>query len=612
MLGRPPLPAATLFACLTAIGALGTGGCRRAAFRGPYSLLIARPETGAVPRLGTITLGGETRPALVESHSFDVTLPARPLLTFGIGLAWTGAGEAPGWYRLAIRAGDRMLAERMVNPRALREWRDVSVPLIGLGTQARLDFDLRLTDRDGTAIPVPPGLTLGVGEPVLHDLDAYGQARGILLVSIDTVRRDHAGAYGYARPTTPRFDALAREGALFDDAVSTSSWTLPAHLSMLTGVDPGRHGGIDMRHGFNRSVPTVTSLLRGAGFATRAVTSHLYVSGVYGVDDGFDHLDFRQDRKATEVADRGIDLLDRVGDRPFFLFLHLYDPHWHYDPPDWARRLFESGYSGPLTGLWQDFSRRDRASVTEADLAHLLALYDGEIRYADTEVGRVLDHLAARGLARSTMVLITSDHGEEFLDHGSWEHQKTLYEEVVRVPLAIRAPGLAARRERGQASLLDVAPTLLAFAGLPIPASMSGRSLLSAASGDDREAYGETDHTVDGTRKLFLRGGAGRWKAILSLAPGGGEVRGEEWYDLASDPAERKSIVPAPAVADPIRRRAVERWRTDRAGSSAVRPVCLTSEQQERLRALGYVSGGGGEGCPTSAASPAPASPPGR
>jgi arylsulfatase A-like enzyme len=156
-------------------------------------------------------------------------------------------------------------------------------------------------------------------------------------------------------------------------------------------------------------------------------------------------------------------------------------------------------------------------------------------------------------------------------------------------------------------SLLDVAPTVHAVTGVAAPPTMGGRSLLGAAG--EREAYGETDHTVDGTRKLFLRGGAGRWKAILSLSPDGAETRSEEWYDLASDPAERRSAAPAPAVADPIRRRALERWRADRAGGSAARPVCLTPEQQERLRALGYVSGGSGEGCPASAS---PTLPPGR
>jgi arylsulfatase A-like enzyme len=574
---------------------LAGAGCRRRAFHGPLPLVSQRTTAGSAPRVATLALGGETRAALVESASFVVDLPARPLLTFGIGLSWTGDGDAPGWYRLTVRADDRVLAERTLNPRALREWRDVSAAIEGGARRATIAFDLRFTDRDGRPLPIPAGLSLGVGEPVLHDLDAYGRARGVLLVSIDTVRRDHVGAYGYARPTTPRFDALARAGVVFDDAVSTSSWTLPAHLSMLTGTGPGRHGGVDMRHGFNRSVPTVPALLRAAGFATRAVTSHLYVSSVYGVDDGFEHLDFRQDRKATEVADRGIDLLDRVGDRPFFVFLHLYDPHWHYDPPDWARRLFESTYAGSVTGNWQDFSRRSRATVGDADLAHLLALYDGEIRYADTETGRVLDHLAARGLDRSTLVVITSDHGEEFLDHGSWEHQKTLYEEVVRVPLAIRGPGLEPRHERAQTSLLDIAPTILTWAGVPPPSSVAGRSLLTPLA--EREAYGETDQTVDGTHKLFLRGGASRWKAILSLSGDAAEVRGEEWYDLSSDPAERKSVTPAHAVADPIRRRALERWRTDRGAGGAAHPVCLSPEQQERLRALGYVSGGSAEGC---------------
>ena len=569
--------------------------CRRRPFAGPVALVTQRTASGANPRVATLALGGETRAALVESASFLVDLPARPLLTFGIGLGWTGDGDAPGWYRLTVRADDHVLAERTLNPRALREWRDVSVPIEGGARRATLAFDLRFTDRDGRVLPLPPGLVLGVGDPVLHDLDAYGRYRSVLLVSIDTVRRDHVGAYGYARPTTPRFDALARAGLVFDDAVSPSSWTLPAHLSMLTGVDPGRHGGIDMRHGFNRSVPTVPALLRASGFATRAVTSHLYVSSVYGLDDGFEHLDFRQDRKATEVADRGMDVLDRVGDRPFFVFLHLYDPHWHYDPPDWARRLFETAYAGSVTGNWQDFSRRERGAVSDADLAHLLALYDGEIRYADTEVGRVLDHLAARGLDRSTLVVITSDHGEEFLDHGSWEHQKTLYEEVVRVPLAIRGAGLEPRRERAQVSTLDVAPTILAWAGVPVPASVTGRSLLGPLT--EREAYGETDHTVDGTHKLFLRGGASRWKTILTLSADGKETRGEEWYDLSSDPAERKSVPPAPTVADPIRRRALERWRADRGAGGAARPVCLSPEQRERLRALGYVSGGSDEGC---------------
>jgi arylsulfatase A-like enzyme len=564
-------------------------GCRREPFAGPLRLLETRDAAGALPRAGALSTGGETRPALLAPAAWKTVLPARALLTYGIGVSWAGAAEqAPGWAHFRVRAGGRVLDERTLNPREARGFRDVSLPLEGLGGSAALELDVRLTDREGVPIATPPGLVLGIAEPTLHDLADYGRARSVILVSIDTVRRDHVGAYGYAKPTTPCFDALGGEGVLFDDAVSTSSWTLPAHLSMLTSVDPAVHGGTRMERGFARNVPTLAQLLKDKGFATEAVTSHLYVSATYGLDAGFDHLDFRQDRKATEVADRAIAILDRVGDRPFFLFLHLYDPHWHYDPPLDTLRLFETGYAGSLTGFWQDFSKRDRASLTPADLAHLEALYDGEIRYADNEVGRVLEHMKARGLERGTLVVMTSDHGEEFLDHGSWEHQKTLYEEVVRIPLALRGPGIGPRRESAPVSLLDVAPTILAWLGEQPPPSFRGRNLL--APGGDTETYGETEQTPDGSRKLFLRAGAKRWKAILSLDRTAPELRKEEWYDLAADPAEQRSAPPPASISEAIRKRALERWREDRARGGPGTPVSLTPEQRERLRALGYVA----------------------
>lgn len=572
---------------LLAAAAATFGGCQRAAFSGPLRLLDLPTIEDRLARVGSLTAAGETRPALLEPARWRVRLPERGLLTLGAGVAWAGEGEAPGWFQLEVTAGGRVLAERKLNPRALHGFRDLSLPLDGLSGETELGFELRLTDREGRDTPAPPGLLLGLADPVVHDLAAYGRAKGVVLVSIDTLRRDHVGAYGYPKPTTPRLDALAREGMLAEDAVSVSSWTLPSHLSLLTSVDPGVHGGTDMRHGFNRRVKTLPATLRERGFATQAVTSHLYVSGTYGLDDGFDHLDFRQDRKATEVADRAIDLLDRVGDRPFFLFLHFYDPHWHYDPPEAQRRIFEQDYSGTLTGLWQDFKDRTRETTTPAELVHLLALYDGEIRYTDDELGRVLDHLKARGLDAGTLVVVSSDHGEEFLDHGSWEHQKTLYEEVVRVPLVVRGPGVAPRREPRQASLLDVAPTILAWAGLPPLPGQQGQSLLSPLP--ERETYGETDHTTDGSHKLFLRGGASRWKAILALRPDRPEPLSEEWFDLAKDAAESRDQRPREAVAAAIRQRAIDRWREGRARGSGAPPVTLTPEQRERLRALGYV-----------------------
>jgi arylsulfatase A-like enzyme len=571
-----------------ALALLAGLACRGPAFEGPHRVLGAQTAGGQAVRTATLSPpGGEARPALLQSASYRVPLPRHGLLTFGLAALHTGSGEAPGWFHVTVRAGDRVVFERRVNPRVARGWRDVSVELDGLGRETTLAFELRLADRFGANIPVPADLVLAISDPVVHDRSAYGRAKGVVLVSIDTLRRDHVGAYGYSRPTTPRLDALAREGLLCQDAVSTSSWTLPAHLSLFTSADPGAHGGLDMHHGFNRRLPTLAERLRAAGFATRAVTSHLYVSGTYGLDQGFDHLDFHQDRKANDVADRAIDILDRFGDRPFFLFLHFYDPHWHYDPPDSTRGLFAGAYAGSMTGRWGDFSKRDRGSVSPQDLQHLLDLYDGEVRYTDDELGRVLDHMKARGLDRNTLVVATSDHGEEFLEHGAWEHQRTLYEEVVRIPLILRAPGAAPRREPQQVSLLDVAPTVLEWAGAEALPGAQGRSLLAPAP--EREAYGETDHTEDRSRRLFLRGGAGRWKAIVSLARDAESPLKEEWYDLASDPQERRSAAVAPRVAEGIRERALARWRAARSRGAGAPAVQLTPEQRDRLRALGYV-----------------------
>jgi arylsulfatase A-like enzyme len=553
----------------------------------PLKLLETATRAGTLPQAGPLTSAGETRPALLSSAAFDVRLPARALLTYGLALAYAGSGEPPGFYELTVKAGTRVLDTRMLNPRAARGWRDVSLPLDGLARRTTLSFELRLRDRDGHTLAQPNDLLLGVGEPTLHDLDLYGRSKGLVLISIDTLRRDHVGLYGYARPTTPALDTLARRAIVAEDAVSVSSWTLPSHLSMLTSVEPGVHGGTHSGARFNGRVATLPALLKQAGYATQAVTSHLYVSQAYGLDTGFEHLDFHQDRKAAETVARAEALIDRLGDRPFFLFLHFYDPHWHYAPPEYALRLFEHSYSGPVSGLWQDFKNRTRDSLTPADLAHLLALYDGEIRYTDDNLGRLLAHLRRRGLAESTLVLVTSDHGEEFLDHGSWEHQKTLYEEVVRVPLVVHAPGFAPRRESAPASLLDVAPTLLNWAQVAVPPSMQGRSLLRPL--ETRESYGETDHTVDRRPLLFLRGGARSWKAIFALDHDGTRVTSEQWYDLASDPKEQANTPPRAHIADEVRARALRRWQETRRRGGPSAPAILSPAQIESLRALGYI-----------------------
>ena len=552
----------------------------------PRSLLAEKAEGGR-PRVEMIAIGDEPRDALLASQAWTLDFPRHAILTFGVGSRFEGTGDAPGWGRFVVAIDGREVAKETVNPRTTHDWKDVTVELEAPPLRGVLSISIHFTDKDGRDLPQPADLRLAVSDPVLHDRAAYGLKRGVIFISIDTLRRDHVGAYGYAKPTTPNLDALARRGVLAADAVSVSSWTLPSHLSMLTSTLPGTHGGTDMKQGFNRSVPSVAEILRGLGVATHAVTSHLYVSKTYGLEAGFDSMNFRQDRLAENVANHAMDLVDRFGDRPFFMFLHFYDPHWHYAPPPDVLKIFESSYAGTLTGNLKDFQNLRPEQVKPKDLEHLLALYDGEIRYTDNEIGRLLAHLKERGADRNTLMVVTSDHGEEFLDHGSWEHQKTLYEEVIRIPLIVSGPGVAARREGQPVSLLDIAPTILDYLSVKPAPSMRGVSLLRPV-GEFREMYGETDHTLDGTRLSFVRGGSKSWKAILRSDPAKQKEASSEWYDLAADPAERTNRPPAEALRVSIEMRARDLGLKSRSGV-AKKAVELSDEQKEKLRALGYV-----------------------
>jgi len=553
--------------------------------KGPLRLLEQPTVAGRLARVARLSTQGVTRPVLMSTARYRVHLPRRPLLTLGMGIAKTDDGSTRGSFRLTVKADRHTLLRKSLGARNAHAFSDVSLPLEGLGSEATLGFEIRA---DGSTNAQRGGAALfGVSDPMIHDLDDYGRFPGVVLISIDTLRRDHVSAYGYPRQTTPRLDALARDGVLCEDAVSTSSWTLPSHLSMLTSTYPGEHGGVDAEHTFNHRVPTLAALMHKAGYATRAVTSHLYVSAAYGLNDGFEQLDFRYDRKADDVSERAMRVLDEVGDRPFFLFLHFYDPHSNYTPPPSTRDLFPSSYQAPPgAGNWKRFDDLTPQTIPPGYLDYLLALYDGEIRFVDDQVGRILDHLRERGLDRNTLVVVTADHGEEFLDHGRWGHEKTLYEELVRIPLIVHGPRVGQRRETAQASLVDVAPTILDWAGVPVPPEAQGRSLLRPLP--RRLAYGETQHTKQEHHKLFLRAGQDQWKLVVWVDRKEHKLLREEWYDLAADPGERREVA-RPPDADALRDQALARWRETRAGSGAAPQVNLTPEQVERLRALGYL-----------------------
>jgi arylsulfatase A-like enzyme len=568
--------------------------------------VIFAPEGGA--SLGSpVTLGGEARPALAApapaEFRYRLQIPRDALLTFALGIAAapsevpdSDTASFPGSHvRFVVRGGDKeanqILFDREIHASRRDRWLPQSVDLTRWsGREIWLVFQTSIPGDDGSLGPPP---IAGVfGDPILHDRAAYRASKGVVLISIDTLRRDHMSLYGYPRRTTPGLEALAPESVVFEDAVSTSSWTLPAHASLLTATGPAVHRATSSKVGLSPSFPGLPRLLRDAGYFTQGLATHVYLSSEYGFAEGFDRHRYLPETRAEEVTNQAIHFLESKGDSDFFLFLHYYDPHWHYDPPPPYDRAFDPEYRGRATGIWWDFKEQDASSIAPEDLHHIRALYDGEILYTDRQVERLLQEMKRLGVFENTLIVVTSDHGEEFLEHGEWEHQKTLYEEQLRIPLLIKLPGssMGGRRVQGQVSLVDVAPTVLDVLGIEAPQTFEGRSLLDAArSGEaaESEAWAETEHTLDGSRKIASRRGASGEKAIFTLKEAELDV---ELFDLARDPRESQNLDPRERLSGFEKRLAdylagAEARRGDRRET----PVELGPEDLERLRALGYV-----------------------
>jgi len=375
----------------------------------------------------------------------------------------------------------------------------------------------------------------------------------ILLISIDTLRRDHLGCYGYRRATTPCIDKLARRGVLYERPNSTSSWTLPAHTSLLTGLYPAFHGVQDDGVSLPEEIPTLAGNLKSDGYRTLAVVSHLYVSSRFGLNRGFDVFDDElidggvRNPVAAEVVDRALARMPSAESaEPWFAFLHFFDPHWDYSPPPpFDRRFTVPSYRGPIDGTMRSMTpylvpgRRMGA----ADLQHLIDLYDGEIAYVDAQIGRLLDELDSRHLLENTVIVLTGDHGEEFKEHGLLGHGQTLYAEQLRVPLIIAGPtGLPeGAHSRETVSLVDLAPTLLALAGAePLPET-AGVSLLKREQLPDRVVFSESIRFGNEMRCARV----GPYKMIHYLQ---GDRR--FFFDLRADPGEQRPLPGDPSDAE--------------------------------------------------------------
>ncbi len=419
--------------------------------------------------------------------------------------------------------------------------------------------------------PVLLVVVVGVWGLVTYLQRSAAEPLNVLLISIDTCRADHLSCYGYHRKTTPNIDAIAGEGVLFANVITPVTNTLPAHCSMLTGTNPPYHGVHD---NYNYQLPdsnvTLAETLRNQGYVTGGFVSSFVLDSQFGLDQGFDTYDDDVDagsRPAPVLSERRAEAVNRpaikwleehAADR-FFLFLHYYDPHAPYEPP----QPFATEFSDDL--------------------------YAGEIAYVDRQIGEVVAKLKHLGLYDSTLIVITADHGEGLGDHSEDSHGFFVYHSTTKVPLIVTAPNhRMARRIDEPVALIDIVPTILGHLGIPAPSGVYGHDLSGCLTGKahpkERHIYSESlVPTKYGCNPLFGVQTA-REKYIESLRP--------ELYDLVSDPGETVNIVKEqPQRVSSLRQRLRDLIAQQLRTQEDEATLALDDESVRRLGSLGYVGG---------------------
>lgn len=554
-----------------------------------------------------VTMEGRTllslTPPAPSSISFDVNVPRDPVLRFATGAPSLGDEKLRSSILFEVyveNEGESALVfSDLLRRRASNRWRDHEVDLT---PWAGKDVTLRLSTRFGPlgvkSDPVRAAL-VSWGDPVVSDRSRKPDRPTLVLVSIDCLRADHVGAYGYTLPTTPEIDAVAREGTVFENAFSTASWTLPSHMSMLTGLVPSLHGATKWEK-LSSGIAYLPELLGRSGYRAAGVVSWVYLSQVYGFERGYDSYQVLDQPEASDIIDRAIEAIDRGRGQPQFLFAHLWDAHWPYMPR--AEELARMGGRPRDISSLHELIREGAPTKDDREREEIVRLYDAEIASADRELGRLFREMKRLGLWENALLVITSDHGEAFREHGHWQHSQTLYDELTRVPLIVKWPGQAEPgRESALVSLVDLFVTFAEAAGIEVPAGGGSGALarrsLTAPPDDGRTVLSEVSwrSPAGSSMKVALRDRSRKYIATLTGPPGDdlgvAEVANEELYDLVKDPKESENLLGRDSdSANRFRAELRSFLEAARAARSLRRgaPVELDNETLEKLKSLGY------------------------
>ncbi len=467
----------------------------------------------------------------------------------------------------------------------------------------------------------------GPGESRSGAPPAPGASRpNVLLITVDTLRPDHLGCYGYARKTSPNIDLVARRGVVFRVATTAAGRTVQSFPSILTGVYPPVHGlrYEGQSHEALEGRMTLTRALRDAGYQAFAVTQGLNV----GLHRDFEPQNYdpeiyldpegrkvrvptRNDEDATRKAVQWLRAHVTPGGAPFFLWLRYDAPHWPYEAPAPFTEMFDPGYKGPLTfndearpGVERGDIIFGRTRLPAREVEHAIALYDGEVAYSDRAIGGLMKSLRDLGVIENTIVLVTADHGEGLGEHDYFfEHGAYLYEPTVRVPFIVTAPGRlpAGTLVETQARTIDILPTLLDLAGVPIPAGLQGVSQVPWARGASNApgplAYSESGRNFyPENPRQYIGGVAGKWRMMRSdsfkliLIPRD-PAPVWEFYDLRSDPGEKVNALGSrPREEADLKRALLDIVGRDPMRDDRGEPP-LPEGLEEQLRSLGYAGG---------------------
>ena len=409
--------------------------------------------------------------------------------------------------------------------------------------------------------------------------------RRVILISIDTCRADYLSCYGYPLKTTPNIDTVAAEAARFEHAIAQNPLTLPSHCTMMTGKIPPQHGVHDnLNYTLNQSNLTLAEILKKAGFRTGAVISASVLEEQFGLDQGFDDYDdefdqrlegeYHIERRGAEATQHALSWIEKNQDENFFLFLHYYDPHYPYEPPEEFRKRF---HNTPRTG---DLSKEEYKRF-----------YAAEIAYTDFCIGQLIEKLKSLKLYDSALLIITSDHGEGLGDHQEATHGYYIYHESIHVPLIVKLPGMKnAKTVKDTVGIVDITPTICSLLNLDVPEPFQGKDLSiyllnDTSENQNRHIYSESLLPTKYKASPLLAVVGDRLKYIQTSQP--------ELYHLKDDPHERHNIVDKlPQQARIMQDKLSSMLEKSLVADNAQSKFNLDDESLKKLQSLGYVGGG--------------------